>query len=237
MTTAVIVQARLGSSRLPAKVLLPLPTGRTVLEEVLHRCKQIPGVDVVVAAIPDTKENDIVAHFAVKELNTVRRGEVGFEETIAAMKSRRLHKVVRGPEHDVLARYVKAAEAVNGDVVMRVTSDCPLIDPDVCSQVLRARVRTNGGIWFSCNNSPRTFPVGLDCEAFGRELLDLAAAEATCKQDREHVTVWMRRHSNIVQPVNVASPVNRCESRWTLDTLEDYKVIWNVFEQQMRDAA
>jgi spore coat polysaccharide biosynthesis protein SpsF (cytidylyltransferase family) len=106
MTIAIIVQARYGSTRLPGKIMRPLG-GATVLRRVLDRCARIPGADVVVCAIPDTDENEPVAAEAA------RAGAV----------------VVRGDERDVLARYAKAASAVGADMVMRVTSDCPFIDP------------------------------------------------------------------------------------------------------------
>lgn len=251
MKTAVIVQARLGSSRLPAKVLLPLPTGRTVLEEVLFRCKQISGVDVVVAAIPDTAENDIV--FAVADGHMRQHG--GW--------------IVRGPEHDVLARYAKAAEAVGADTVMRVTSDCPLIDPVVCGQVLeayRAARDVHGNVEY-CSNSienRRTYPQGFDCEVFSRDVLDLANRKVlpysqkvdpvavereawrrglvyvpmdvenvnAAANDREHVTPWIIRNAEyrwIVMP----NGEDRSHLRWTLDTLADYVHIWRIFEDQL----
>jgi glutamate-1-semialdehyde 2,1-aminomutase/spore coat polysaccharide biosynthesis protein SpsF len=222
--TAVIVQARLGSTRLPAKVLLPLPTGRTVLEEVLFRCKQIPGVDVVVCAIPDTAENDtLCAH--------IMASSWGHGNVLSTFRP----VVVRGPEHDVLARYAKAAEAVNADVIMRVTSDCPLIDPEACGQVLRRR--SEGGYAYACNNMPPTFPIGLDTEAFTIGILRYANETATDPLDREHVTPMMRRLAAGADGINVASEVDRSYLRWTLDTLEDYQVIWSRFEHEMGKTA
>lgn len=225
--TACIVQARLGSTRLPAKVLLPLPTGRIVLEEVLYRCRQIPGIDVVVCAIPDTAENDILATVVGKIMWCSADDKFGRNP---------IHPViVRGPEHDVLARYAKAAEAVGADVVMRVTSDCPLIDPRVCGDVLKRR--TEGGYAYVCNNMPPTFPIGFDTETFTAGLLRHVNDTATDQQDREHVSPMMRRLASGVDGVNVASDIDRSHLRWTLDTLEDYKTIWNVFQEQLREAA
>lgn len=212
MTVAVIVQARLGSTRLPTKVLLPLPTGFVVLEEVLHRCWKIPSVDVVVAALPDTAENDIL-------LSCVAGDTV----------------VVRGPEHDVLARYAKAAEAVKADIIMRVTSDCPLIDPEVCGKTLDLHCRINRG--FVSNSWPhRTYPHGFDCEVFNADLLAEAHQNATEPEDREHVTRWFQRQPH-VEKACLSTEEDRSHLRWTLDTLEDYVRIWNVFQEQMREAA
>ena len=242
MTVACIVQARLGSSRLPAKVLLPLPTGRTVLEEVLHRCKQIPGVDVVVCAIPDTAENDILAS-VLDEMFRDESWSYGIEQA-----------VVRGPEHDVLARYVKAAEAVKADVIMRITADCPLVDPEVCGQVLALAKEREAG--YASNVWPdRTFPQGFDCEVFTRHVLHLAHKEIPPfyenvpmagggLEGREGLGAMYREHAGCTWMqgqefgnVCLRSERNRSSEQLTLDTIHDYRRIWSVFEQQMREAA
>lgn len=218
--TACIVQARLGSTRLPAKVLLPLPTGRTVLQEVLFRCAQIRGIDKVVLAIPDTPENDILLSHCALHLG--------------------LHEIVRGPEHDVLARYVKAAEAVEADVIMRITADCPLIDPEVCGAML-ASLKAERFDYMSNSWPQRSFPHGLDCEVFHYRVLHEANLMAIEPHQREHVTPWMQRIDPRIKNAGYSSWALMREpdphTRWTLDTLEDYVRIWGIFEQQMRDAA
>ena len=228
MRTACIIQARLGSTRLPAKVLLPLPTGRTVLEEVLFRCKQIPGVDVIVVAMPDAPESRILAGFIDKAL--------AFPDSITDCS--KPYAVVLGPEHDVLARYAKAAEAVNADVILRITSDCPLLDPEVCGELLKLRERTNAG--FASNSWPaRSYPVGYDCEVFTRDVLERAnvALAYGVNADREHAGCgWMKRQPDIKAAL-LKAMVDRSSERITLDTLADYVHIWSVFEQKMREAA
>ena len=218
MVTACIVQARLTSERYGAKVLLPLPSGNLVLTEVLERCASIPGIDVVVLAIPDTPMNDILASDDLK--------------VSGLMVVPRTVKIIRGPEHDVLARYVKAAEAVNADVVMRVTADCPLIDPEVCGLTLAAF----GDNDYASNDMPRTFPVGWDCEVFTAAALRRAHMEAATDEDREHVTPVLKRASWAKRNHLFGEP-DRSHLRWTLDTLEDYVRIWSVFQEQMREAA
>jgi spore coat polysaccharide biosynthesis protein SpsF len=224
--TAAIVQARLGSERHPNKVLLTLPNGRSVMEEVLLRCCKIPGVDVVVAALPDTAENDILhkhVHRALCRLNWPR--------SCPAIS------VVRGPENDVLARYAKAAATLRADVVLRVTSDCPLIDPEVCGRVLATVNRFDGHRWvFAANDEPRTFPKGYDCEVFTRALLDAADKQATDAVDREHVGPWPRRNATDRHFI-FAEGEDRSHLQWSLDTKEDFWRICEVFEQQMREAA
>ncbi|MDP3513896.1 MAG: glycosyltransferase family protein [Sulfuritalea sp.] len=204
MTTAVIVQARLGSSRLPGKVLKPL-AGGTVLEEVLRRCRAIPGADLVVCAVPEGGKDDPVA-----------------------AEARRCGAIVtRGSETDVLDRYLQASKAVGAAVVMRITSDCPLIDPEVCGAVLELRAAEDAD--YACNNLPPSFPHGLDCEAFTRDALEMAWREAIAPEDREHVTPWLRRAPEIRRAV-LAGPVgNFAHLRWTLDFPEDYDFFKAVF--------
>lgn len=204
MTTAVIVQARTTSTRLPSKVLLPL-AGDTVLRHVLVRCAAIPGADVVCCAIP--------------------RGDAG--SGLAEEATRAGAEVVAGDETDVLARYRDAARALDADVVMRVTSDCPLIDPEICGRVLQAR--HEAGADYACNNMPRGWPHGLDCEAFTREALEQAAATAVEPHDREHVTPWLRRAPGVTR-VHVDGPGGTAaEGRWTLDHPEDYAFFQALF--------
>ncbi|MCW2249519.1 spore coat polysaccharide biosynthesis protein SpsF (cytidylyltransferase family) [Azospirillum fermentarium] len=204
MTTAIIVQARMTSTRLPGKVLLPLGD-RTALAQVLGRCRLVRGVDVVCCAVPDAPASDPVAAEA---------------EACGAV-------VVRGSEHDVLGRYRQAAEVVAADLVMRVTSDCPLIDPESCAAVI-AEVAA-GRADYACNNMPRTWPHGLDCEAFPAALLERAGREATAPYEREHVTPWMRTHPGL-RRVNVPGPrPEQAGLRWTLDFPEDYVFLKAVF--------
>lgn len=206
MTTAVIVQARYSSTRLPGKVLLEL-CGKTVLAHVLERCQAITYSDVVVCAVAEGAIHDIVAEEAL------RTGSV----------------VIRGKADDVLDRYLQAARAVNADVVMRVTSDCPLIDPEICARVLEPVLANEAD--FATNNMPATWPHGLDCEAFTRALLERAAHEAHSDFEREHVTPFMRTAAN-VRRVNItcsrdidADP----SQRWTLDTPQDFDFMQAVF--------
>jgi spore coat polysaccharide biosynthesis protein SpsF len=214
MTTAAIVQARFASSRLPGKVLKPLGT-RTPLAYVLERCARIPAVDVVVCAVPDRRDSDMIAVAA---------------EACGAI-------VVRGDEDDVLARYRRAARAVDADVVLRVTSDCPLLDAGLAGEVLAALAAECAD--YACNNMPPLWPHGLDCEAFRADLLDLAAAATILPGDREHVTPWLRRNPALLR-VNVDGPGGGLErQRWTLDHAEDYAffiALWDGMGERVADA-
>ncbi|MDY0883191.1 UDP-2,4-diacetamido-2,4,6-trideoxy-beta-L-altropyranose hydrolase [Dongia soli] len=206
LRTAVIIQARNGSTRLPGKVLGALG-GRTVLEHVLTRCRAIHGVDTVVCATTDKASDDPVAAEATR---------LGFE-------------VFRGDESDVLSRYLGAARHVDADIIMRVTADCPLIDPAICAAVLRLRHETDAD--YASNNMPRSFPHGLDCEAFTRVALEEAARVTTDVYDREHVTPWLRRHPSLTR-ANLTGPGWPATSyRWTLDYPDDQAFLSAVFNQ------
>jgi spore coat polysaccharide biosynthesis protein SpsF len=202
--TACIVQARIGSTRLPGKVLEPIG-GTPVLIHVLRRCQTISGIDEVVCATVEGPDGEPIADLA-KRLNLV---------------------VFRGSETDVLARYHGAAHAVGADIIMRVTSDCPFIDPEICAAVLRLREEDNAD--YATNNMPPSWPHGLDCEAFTVSALDEAYATATDPYDREHVTPWIRRN-RAFRRVNLAGPGgDLAEQRWTLDYPEDLAFLRELY--------
>ena len=204
--TACIIQARLGSTRLPGKVLEPLG-GAPVLEHVLRRCQAIVGVDEVVCATVEGADGEAVATLA---------DNLGVA-------------VYRGSERDVLARYHGAAHAVGADVVMRVTSDCPLIDPEVCAAVLKLREEADAD--YAANNMPPSWPHGLDCEVFTIGALDEAAVTAVAPEDHEHVTPWIRRN-RAYHRVNLPGPGGETlAQRWTLDYPEDLAFLRAVYER------
>lgn len=195
--TAMIIQARLGSSRLPGKVLKPL-AGRTILEHVLERAAAIEGVDVVCCAVPEGSVDDPVAAEAER---------LGFV-------------VYRGSQDDVLDRYYQAAKMLNADIVMRATSDCPYLDPEVCAQVLALLKSEQAD--YATNNMPPSWPHGLDCEAMTFAWLERSAQESQKQFEREHVSQYVRNHPDARQ-VNVSCPQEGVhELRWTIDNPSDY---------------
>ncbi len=195
----------MGSSRLPGKVMMPL-AGRTVLAHVMERCRAIRGADVVCCATTDAPEDDAIAEEAKR---------CGVE-------------VFRGSATDVLARYHGAAQTVGADTVMRVTSDCPLIDPDICARVLALRIER--GAVYAANNMPPSWPHGLDCEAFEASALAEAARVARAPYEREHVTPWLRTQDGISR-ANLEGPGGDLpQLRWTLDYPEDMRFFEALFE-------
>jgi spore coat polysaccharide biosynthesis protein SpsF len=206
MVTAIIIQARMGSTRLPGKVLRWLGD-QSVLSEVIRRCQAIPGADVVCVASPEGATDDPL---------TVEAERAGAT-------------VIRGDEIDVLTRFSNAAKVLGADIVMRITGDKPLIDPEICGQLLRLRAESDAD--FACNNMPSGWPHGLDCEAFTSEALVRADREAMAAADREHVTPWLRRHPDL-RRVNLQGPGGDCvDLRWTLDYPEDLTFFEKLFEK------
>ncbi len=201
MKTAVIIQARFTSTRLPGKVLLKV-AGKSLLSHVLERAFATAGAETIVCAVARGPAHDAVADEAA-------RCDV---------------MVIRGPVRDVLARYYLAAKAVGAQAILRVTSDCPMIDPDICAAVLR--MVSAGSADFAANNMPPSWPHGLDCEAFSFALLERAHKEAQCPYEREHVAPYMRALSDIRKANYVAPSKNDLSShRWTVDTPSDLEFV------------
>ncbi len=205
MKTAVIVQARMTSTRLPGKVMLPLGD-KTVLGQVLTRCKKIQGIDIVCCAIPVGSDHDVLVSEAKKYGCAIYRGS----------------------EANVLERYYESAEHLKADIIMRVTSDCPLINPEVCAQVLKMHIENKAQ--YTCNNMPPSWPHGYDCEVFGISELRDAMRYSTLPEDFEHVTEWMRRSLKIYNLENPKGDYHH--NRITLDTMEDYIFIQKIFKNE-----
>lgn len=208
--TGAIIQARMSSSRLPGKVLLPLGD-RTALEQVVRRVRDAASVDEVVVATSTDASDDPVADLCA-------RSDI---------------RSVRGPLEDVLARYSLAAEALDADIVVRITGDCPLIDPVLVDACI---ARLHDGYFdyaSNCTNGPRTFPRGLDVEVFTRAALRRASAEATSARDREHVTPYIWEHGDMfkVAPALEAAPSYARAYRLTLDYPEDYELLKTLYDR------
>jgi spore coat polysaccharide biosynthesis protein SpsF len=204
-----IVQARTGSTRLPGKVLKTV-CGQTLLEHQMERMLRARSLDRLVVATTTSPADDAV-------VDLVRaRGWVSN----------------RGSESDVLSRYAEAARAEDAAVVVRMTMDCPLVDPEVVDLVV-ATLR-GGPFDFAANNLEPTFPHGLDLEAFTRPTLDAADREAVAAFDREHVSPFVRDRPDRFRLGNVRSPVDLHHHRWTVDYPEDLEFVRAVYEALYR---
>ncbi len=136
--------------------------------------------------------------------------------------------LVRGPEEDVLARFVQAAEAEDADAVVRLTADCPLLMPEVSGKVVRAFKRRECD--YASNTIERTYPRGLDTEVISAQSLQKTDQEATSPADREHVTRYVRKRPEQFRLCPVTSGTDRSDLRWTVDEEEDLELIQRIYE-------
>ncbi len=190
-----VLQARMSSTRLPGKVLMDLG-GQPMLLFMIRRLARSSLIDQLVVATSMAPSDDALV------------------EVLDAAGV----KVFRGPLDDVLGRFAGAAATYAPQVVVRVTGDCPLIDPDLVDRVIAPVL--DGQCDYASNTSPPTYPDGLDCEAFSYALLTEAAKEARLGSEREHVTPYMRNSAN-ARLINVASPIDLSSLRWTVDYEDD----------------
>jgi spore coat polysaccharide biosynthesis protein SpsF len=207
MKTVAIIQARLGSTRLPAKVLRSLG-GRPMIDWVVERTSQCETIDeVVVATSREWLDDPLVEHCEKQNWN-----------------------VVRGSEQDVLSRYVLAAEKFQADNIVRITADCPLIDSQVVDQVVTKLVEDVRND-YACNFFPnRHYPRGLDAEAFTMETLEKVDQMAIDKNSREHVTLKIYRQPVDFRIVSICNSTDQSKYRWTVDTQEDFDLISQIIE-------
>jgi len=205
-----IVQARMGSTRLPGKVLKTV-CGKTLLEHQMERMLRAALLDAVVVATSVSPADDRIEDLVLS------RGWM----------------VYRGPEEDVLGRYAEAAAAFEANPVVRMTMDNPLMDPYVIDRVVETY--QNGSYDFVTNNLEATFPHGLDLEVFSRAALGIAHREATKAFDREHVSPFIRDHPSRFRLGNVRSPRDLHHLRWTVDYPEDFEFVLAVYEMLYRD--
>jgi spore coat polysaccharide biosynthesis protein SpsF (cytidylyltransferase family) len=193
-----VVQARVGSTRLPGKALLPI-AGRPMTAHVLERARAIPGVDAVALATTVDRDDDPLADLACA---------LGVA-------------CVRGSVDDVLDRFRSALREHPADAVVRVTADCPLLDPEVSGKVVADFLAHGAEVDYVSNVEPPTFPDGLDTEVFRAAALERAWREAVLPSDREHVTTYMRRAENGFRRRNVAHGEDLSPLRLTVDEPRD----------------
>lgn len=206
MKVVCIVQARVGSSRLPGKVLKNI-CGKTVLEHDINRLKLSSMIDEIVIATTVESQDD-------KIIDEAKRLGV---------------KYFRGSEKDVLSRYYHAAMESSSDIVVRVTSDCPCIDHTIIDNMVRL-FKENKFDYIN-NTSERTFPRGYDVEVFTFQALDIAYKNATKDYEREHVTPYLYDCNNNLMCFTYKNNVDYSKYRITLDTEEDLQLITIIYEK------
>ena len=206
MNTVAVIQARMGSSRLPGKVLMDLG-GETTLARVVRRLKRSRQVTkIVVATTTACGDQSIIRE--CEHLQVV---------------------CFRGEEQDVLDRYYQAARANAADAAVRITSDCPLIDPELVDETVE--VFRDEHADYASNVFPRTYPRGLDTEVFSFDALDRAWREAREAHQREHVTPYLYEHPQIFKLASLSGAADYSRYRWTLDTLEDLELLRTIYSR------
>jgi spore coat polysaccharide biosynthesis protein SpsF len=196
----------MGSTRLPGKVLQDL-AGQSMLSRVVTRLRASELIDDIVVATTCHPKDDAI-------IQECGRFSAGF---------------VRGGENDVLDRYFRAAESTGADVVARITSDCPLIDPEVTDKTIRAFLREQPD--YASNTIVRTYPRGLDTEVMSRTALTRAWQEARQPYEREHVTPYVIDHPTQFKLLSVTEDDDYSAHRWTVDTPEDLLFVRMVYSR------
>jgi glutamate-1-semialdehyde 2,1-aminomutase len=203
MKTVAIVQARMGSTRLPNKVM-KLVRGTPLIELLLERLAQAKNIDQIILATSVHPKNAPLAEHVEK---------LGYA-------------VYRGSEQDVLDRYYQAASSARADVVVRITGDCPLVDPQLVDEALAAF--QSAGVDYASNTDPPTFPDGLDIEVFSFAALQAAWRDARRPSEREHVTPYIRE-SRRFRTLKLKHSADFSGERWTVDEPPDFEVVQSVF--------
>jgi spore coat polysaccharide biosynthesis protein SpsF len=206
-----IIQARMGSTRLPGKVLMDID-GVPMLARVVERVRGAKLVnDVVVATSLDKADDEIALYCVRKGIN---------------------HS--RGSNEDVLSRYLDAAEEYQAEVIVRITADCPLMDPQIIDRTV-GHFLSQEGVDFGSNRGKgainRTFPIGMDVEVFTRVVLEKAGIEASQDYEREHVTPYFYEVPGRFRTVSIDSGGDFGHLRWTVDTKEDMKFVRQIYRR------
>jgi spore coat polysaccharide biosynthesis protein SpsF len=208
MKVVAIVQARMGSTRLPGKVLEDL-AGEPVLVRCINRVRRSQKLDEVVVATTAQNEDEIIVQLCA---------EHGWP-------------YFRGSEQDVLDRYYQAALSYQAQVVVRITSDCPLIEPEVVDRVVKEFLDHQPNLDYAANTlPPRTFPQGLDTEVIGFDALERAWREDRNPAWREHVTPYIYRNPDRFILYALTSDEDYSSLRWTVDTPEDLAFVRCIYD-------
>jgi spore coat polysaccharide biosynthesis protein SpsF len=204
-----IVQARIGSTRLPGKIFKELE-GKPILWHVVNRLSHSKKIKNIIVATTDLPEDDATEEFCK-------------ENKIDCF---------RGSSEDVLSRYYQAAVDYEADTIVRVTSDCPAIDPVVIDKMIDKYLRLNKTekVDYLSNTIKRTFPRGLDAEIFSFEALAEAFRCANEKYEREHVTPYIYQRPDVFKIVSYENDRDFSFHRWTVDTADDYELMKQIYK-------
>ena len=202
-----IIQARMGSVRLPGKTLMKLNKTQSTLDFVINQISSSTLIDKVIVATTNLEQDDIIENLC----NILQI------------------KCYRGSSNDVLDRYYNCAKKFKFDNIIRITADCPLIDPEIVDQVIQ-KYNTKRFDYVS-NTIERTFPIGTDVEIFSYDVLEKTWKNAKLKFEREHVTPFIRNNKMNFKLGNLENNLNLSHIRITLDHKEDLVVIRNIISE------
>lgn len=209
MNIVAIVQARLGSTRLPQKVLIPIQ-GKTVLEHIIDRVKQSKLIQCVVVATT-THLNDNVIEEHCRNIQVT---------------------CFRGDEDNVLDRFFQCASSYKADIIVRVTADDPFKDPEIIDRAINLLI--DGGYDYVSNTVIPTYPEGIDIEIFTMNALVKAYKEATLLSEKEHVTPYIWKNTDKFRSCNFTYKENLSHLRWTLDKPDDLLFVQAVYQELYR---
>ena len=198
-----IVQARMSSNRLPGKVMKEI-LSKPMIGHLLERLSRSKSIDKTMLATSTLSENDQMCEYVQK---------TGVE-------------VYRGSEDDVLDRFYQIAKQYHPEIIVRITGDCPLIDPNVCDEIIEAFKKGK----FDYGKTGPTFAEGLDCEVFTLQALEKAWKQAQLKSEREHVTFYFYNHPDLFRTLILNNKTDDSRYRLSVDEERDFQVVKAVFE-------
>jgi spore coat polysaccharide biosynthesis protein SpsF len=201
-----VIQARMGSSRLPGKILHDI-AGQPMLVRVVERARYATTLDEIVVATTTAGDDD----------------------QVVALCEARGYPYVRGSVDDVLSRYILASRTFKPETIVRLTADCPLIDPGVIDQTVNAFISSIPPADYGSNRIVRTFPIGLDVEIMTSQALERSNDEAHQDYHREHVTPYMYEQDGRFRVVSVEADMEYGAQRWTVDAPEDLEFVRQIY--------
>ena len=207
MKKLIIVQARMTSTRLPGKVM-KVVCGKPLLEHLIDRLKRVKYADRIVIATTVNETDDIIVELC-------KRLDISY---------------YRGSEEDVLGRYYETAVEYGGDIIIRITSDCPVIDPEVVDYLINFFTNNIEKYDYVSNTLECSYPKGMDAEVISFKTLKEANFNAYEPYDREHVTPFIKKRPQQFRLYNILYKTDMSRCRWTLDTPEDLELISKIFE-------
>jgi len=202
-----IIQARMGSTRLPGKVMELVDDKNPSLYYTINQLKNSLNLDKIIVATTKLKEDDVIEKFS---------------------KNNKID-CFRGNSINVLDRFYECAKKFELKKIVRITADCPLIDPEIVDSVIEKFNSSNYD--YVHNMEPRTFPDGLDTEIFTFSILEQAWKNAKLPSEKEHVTLYFRNNKEKFKIKNIISKKNMSSHRWTLDYQEDLDLIRNIISE------